>query len=285
MTREELLKRKNFIGASEVPAILGTSPYMTRTEVWEDKINPEVVEKEDNEQMALGRKLEPEARKMFVAILPKLGEVEEELPARECLHPEYPFMRASLDCANKEGPVRIFAEIKCQWDKDWELGEVVPPKYEYQVQAQFLVSGCNNGYFVGIHHKTKEFKVFKVLPDPLKMKLILDECIHFWWCVQTKTKPDLTHQDYKVVKNEEAEMLTRAYFKFGEAIAALEKKREEAKERLISFCDHPRVMIDGVKFVNVVRKGSIPYSSIPEIQKMDLESYRSKPTSYWKIGE
>lgn len=281
---QELLARKGWIGASDSPAIMGASPWRTRMDIWRDKTSPEVMRIEDNEYMVRGRELELWGREMFESILAKHGEVEERLPARDVIHPEYPFIRASLDCANSEGPVRIFAEIKAQWEKDWAVN-AVPEKYEWQLHHQFLVTGATRGYFIGIHHKRDEIKVIRLERNEEKIQRLLSALIHFWYCVQSGTPPEPTDQEYVQVSYPEAEMHALEYTQLTHEIERLEARRELVKEMMLAQCKHPKTWIGHLKLNKITRVGQIDYKSIPEIQYLDLEQYRRPSSEFWKISE
>ena len=55
--------RSNYIGGSDVAAILGLSKYLTPYEVWESKVNGS--RQDDNPAMLWGRLLEPVVIKHF----------------------------------------------------------------------------------------------------------------------------------------------------------------------------------------------------------------------------
>lgn len=58
-----LQRRRRVIGASEIGAVIGVNPYMSKADVWLSKVRG--VQVEDNEHMRAGRLLEPVILEMF----------------------------------------------------------------------------------------------------------------------------------------------------------------------------------------------------------------------------
>jgi len=67
-------------------------------------------------------------------------------------------------------------------------------------------------------------------------------------------------------------------------IKFLKIKEKEEAERLKSICGEETTSFNGYTYKNIERKGSIKYTLIPELKKINLEQYRSEPTSYWKLS-
>ena len=58
-----LERRRRVIGASEIGAVIGVNPYMSKADVWLSKVRG--VQVEDNEHMRAGRLLETVILEMF----------------------------------------------------------------------------------------------------------------------------------------------------------------------------------------------------------------------------
>jgi predicted phage-related endonuclease len=58
-TRETfLLDRKLGIGGSDIAPIMGLSPYSTPLDVYREKMNPEIIYKEETEDLKRGKRVE-----------------------------------------------------------------------------------------------------------------------------------------------------------------------------------------------------------------------------------
>jgi putative phage-type endonuclease len=283
MDRQEWLKwRQRGIGSSDAPIIMGASPWKTRIQLYHDKTATEVTETSSNWAMQKGNELEPIARVKFTSWY-NISEGGEILfQPRLCVLNEYPFLKASLDAANPQGEVDVFAEIKFQGKNDFAF-QGVPDKYFWQLQHQHLVTGGKaKAFFVGIN-ANEVIKVLPVEPDIEAMRKLLAECILFWECVQQKIEPEETPQDFKIVLGKEHEDLANHYVELSKKIEALEEAKELVKKSLITLCEHPRNIIGPLRLTQVNRVGNVDYAKVPELKGVDLEQYRKKPSTFWKL--
>ena len=133
-TPEWLENRKNFIGASDAPIIMGESPWCTPLGLWEQKVGITPPPKE-NYAMRRGSAMESSAREAFND---KIGMLT--LP-QVVYHPKYDFMMASLDGLSVDETIAV--EIKCPGVKAHALAieGKVPIYYKAQLQHQMECSG------------------------------------------------------------------------------------------------------------------------------------------------
>lgn len=167
-TPEWLKWREQGIGASEASAVMGDSPWQTPRELAEVKLGMRVVE--ESEAMSRGKRLEPEARAMYMNI------TGIEVRPVCIVHPKYNWLRASLDGLSLDGTVAL--EIKCpgKWPHFNTCKHNVVPKYYYsQLQHQFMASGG----------KIKRIDYFSYRPD--------DQTVKPCWLI--KVYPDKEYQD------------------------------------------------------------------------------------------
>lgn len=127
MNREQfLLDRKKGIGGSDCAAILSVSPWKTPLDVYNDKLNPDVVD-EMNENMRRGILAEEFVLKEYVD---RSGEtIETNIPT--IVSSEYPFMRANIDARIKGQNVIIEAKTTKANISAWDNG--LPEYYKAQV--------------------------------------------------------------------------------------------------------------------------------------------------------
>jgi putative phage-type endonuclease len=133
-THEWLKWRHLGIGASDAPVIMGENPWKDISELLRDKRGA-VKKQFENETMARGTKLEPEARKRYVQ---RRG--VDVQPA--CLQStQYDWLRASVDGLSVDG--KSVVEIKCGnsvYRRTAESGQV-PDYYYGQLQHALAVTG------------------------------------------------------------------------------------------------------------------------------------------------
>jgi putative phage-type endonuclease len=133
-THEWLSWRRQGIGASDAPVIMGQSPWQKAPELLRLKTG-QMEERPANGAMQRGKNLEPLARRAYAS---HTG-IEVEPVCVQSL--AYPWMRASLDGLSADG--RRVVEIKCPGEKDHQLADAgqVPEKYYAQLQHILAVTG------------------------------------------------------------------------------------------------------------------------------------------------
>ena len=135
---------KQTISATESPALLGASPYLTRWMLWQKFANGIEPEREESSRMNWGKAMQP-------LIIKRVAEERklEVLPNDETY-----VRRGLLGCTRDatiispdHGPGAL--EIKCvfdyeQWGRKWKGGTEVPREIEIQLQQQMCVG--NGGF-------------------------------------------------------------------------------------------------------------------------------------------
>ena len=136
-TPEWLEIRKNCIGASDLAAILGVSPWMTAFDLWEIKMG--LREVTQTSAMKRGADMEEMARLSYIFL------TGHHVEPTVLFHKELPYMMASLDGYNASLPVAV--EIKCGNKGDHinagKKGKI-PEKYYPQLQHQIEVAGLDS---------------------------------------------------------------------------------------------------------------------------------------------
>jgi putative phage-type endonuclease len=184
--------RTKGLGASDVPAVMGESPWTTPFELWTQKtglLERPVPNQYQLSAMKRGTDLEPTVRKMFES------QVGLPYPAVSAEHEEYEFLRASFDGYNESN--NTIVEIKCpnKVDHSKATEGQVPTKYISQVQQQLAISKAKLCYYVSWDGKSPSLAVVEVLPDLEMQKRITEACVDFWKRVQHKILPDVRKED------------------------------------------------------------------------------------------
>lgn len=180
--REHWLRlRMEDLTSTEVAALFGISPYLTRFELHHRKRSGEVVEFEPTERMRWGTRLED-------AIAAGIAEDRGWKTRRINRYMRIPDLRAGssfdyeivgdetaiLEVKNVDGI--IFAQ---QWEEADDGSIEAPPHIEIQVQHQLLVSGREKAY-IGALIGGNRVVVLERVPDPAVQQRIIEEVGAFW---------------------------------------------------------------------------------------------------------
>ena len=172
------------LGGSDVAAVMGLSPYLTRAELLAEKAV--FSERESSFAMRRGTRLEPDARNLYAS-------TRRCHAVPQCVeHEEASWIRASLDglCRpidSAAGEHQWAIEIKapCWQDHDRALAGLLPVHYIPQCQYQLFVTGLPCVDYVSFNNgqrfpQSAWLAVVPVEPDAEFMARMLDECEKFW---------------------------------------------------------------------------------------------------------
>jgi putative phage-type endonuclease len=264
-TEAWLSYRSRGLGSSEAAAILGVSPYLTRYQLWEQKLGiaPPF---EGNYATERGHRLEPIARaqvelELGIEFSPLLAE-----------HLNYPFLRASLDGYSSE--LDAVLEIKCPGKEDHALAMSgkVPEKYWPQVQFQLFVTNAKKVIYYSFDGE--KGCIVEALPDLAFIGNMVKECLSFWELIQTKTPPELSDRDIVEVSDDDMLELANEFERLELESKQLEARLLEVRKKLIEKSTHARTKVGKVMVTRSVRAGSVDYSKVPELKSADLSLYR-----------
>lgn len=277
-TQEWLEWRKGLITASDVPIIMGVSPYSTARELWERRKGL-LAEVQDNPGMRRGRELEPVARDLAEKSIDGFFQ-----PAC-CQSDEYPFMGASLDgLALGTGDV---LEAKCPSEDDHliAMNGNVPSKYLPQVQAQAIATGCNKLYYASYRPGAKqEFVLLNLSGAELRLQADQSKLVErvrvFWESLESDTYPLSLEQT----------QIAQAWAHAQIALDAAKAEEERLREQLLSLVDKEmdRQEINGVLITRSVRQGAIDYKAVLKALNVDppedvLKDARKKDSISYRL--
>lgn len=263
-TTEWLAWRRDKLGASNAPIVMGVSKFSTPHKLW-----AEMTGKREsfagNWATERGNFWEPFARSRYEL------RSDLDLPATIAVHPRYKFITASLDGYNKEAGVVL--EIKIPGAEVFEAAKanICHKSYYPQVQQQLMVTGAKECHFYCCkvekdqtgHERIVDDALVIVKPDEAYQKELLLKLIEFYSFVQQDIPPPLTDADYleaddqssvflfskmKQIKLEivsREKLLEKVEAELARLEAELGEVREEAIEHVETF-NHPRVTAVGV---------------------------------------
>ena len=273
-TKEWLELRKNHIGASDAPVIMGVSPWRTPYQLWQEKLGLGTAQAE-NSAMRYGKEMEETARRTYESYTGNL--VSPEI----VFHPEKKFMMASLDGLSLDRSIAV--EIKTSNADDHELAKKgkIPEKYFPQVQHQLACLNLNLLHYFS--YRSGEGVIVEVERDEAFIQRLYLEEGNFWDKVLSLDAPDLSERDYVKITDEDFERLASEWGNLTKQLAALEKKEKEYRAALIARANGQNAKGNGVSLTKIVRKGTVDYKKVPELIGVDLEAYRKEPVESWRI--
>ena len=182
-TRQEWLDlRRTGIGASDIAAVLGVSPWSTPRQVWIQKTTPEAPEAMTNEDMEWGLRME--------GLI--LAEAEDRLgldfvPQLLVRSDERPWMMATVDGIT-DGAVLEVKKVD-----DWSWDEI-PDHYMMQVQWQLAVTGYDKGWIAALH-RGRRLELYPVLRDEEVIAGLVEAGERFWLLVEQVEPPPVSADD------------------------------------------------------------------------------------------
>ena len=205
-SREEWLEaRKDGLGASDAPALLGVSPWKNNVQLWEEKCGVTIPEDiGDNPAVKYGNDAEPLLRQFFMLDHPEYG--LSFTPYKIIRHQDYPFITCTPDGELLENVTdrRGGLEIKTTqilspvgW-QHWK-GRI-PDNYYAQVCHQMLATGwefvellVQIKYTTASGEDRKETRHYKIEREDARedIDLVEQEAIRFWRCVEQRKRPNL----------------------------------------------------------------------------------------------
>lgn len=194
--------RNQFIGASEVGALFGCSPFLTKFQMWHLKKGNVVAPKLEGERLTWGTRLES-----IIAngIAEDNGMTINFVGYRQT-HPSIPGMAATLDfeildseaktpgCFEIKNKDRsVFYDSWMQEDKTIEA----PLDIELQLQHQMMVTGYEFGA-LGVLVGGNESYLIRRDPHEKVQKAIQERIEQFWETIEKNIEPEPTsHKDLK----------------------------------------------------------------------------------------
>lgn len=275
-SQEWIAWRNSVITSTDASIIMGSNPWETPFKCWQRKLGL-VEEKQTNEAMERGKRLEPEARAHFKDkyLMPMMNPLVVEST-------EFDFLGASLDgFSEKENSI---LEIKCGSAKLHSMaafGEI-PEYYKDQMQHQLLVTGADRCFYYS--YSGEEGICIEVLPDEKYEEKFLPKAREFLKCLVLFEPPPLQEKDYINMEEnplwkEQAEL----YKNICQDIKNLENRKEVYRKELIRLSGNNSCTGHGLKVIKTMMRGRVNYDEIEEIKNLNLDKYRKPSTILWKI--
>lgn len=188
LTAEQLEVRRTGVGASEVAAVVGLSPYETALDVWARKTRRAPPDRE-TDAMQLGNLLEPVVLELYRQ---RVGPVV-PAGAETLRHGRYRFALATPDGFAEEGARLVECKTAgARTREQWGEGlDEVPVQYLVQVQWQLLVTGRERAHLAALLLGDQDFRVYEIERAPRLIEQLVERVARFWRDnVANDTPPD-----------------------------------------------------------------------------------------------
>lgn len=276
-TDQWLAFRRDKIGASDAPVIMGDSPWSTPYQRWQEKLGL-IAPKKTTKAMQWGLDQEQTARDIFRL------HTEIEVKPQVTISLLYPWMIASMDGVSENGHVGV--EIKCPGVADHESAKrnLVPTKYYAQLQHQHAVGEFDKLFYASLG-KDGTFALFEVPRDDKYISKLIEKEKEFYDCICNFEPPNLCDSDYNIHFDDEFKTAAEGWLEAKTQAKAFKAKEEEYRRRLIALSDGRPSKGHGVKMASHPRKGAVDYGYIEDLIGINFEQYRKPPTTVWLIQE
>jgi len=225
--REWLELRRSGLGASDVAAVVGESPWATPLQVWMSKVEDDAPEAETNEDMEWGLRME---RLILDETCARLG-ADPALYAPLLRSAERSWMMATPDLLATTDGISVVIEAKKVDAWPWDE---IPPQYMYQVQWQLAVAGYEVAYLAALH-RGRRLELYMVERDEEVIGRLVEAGGRFWESVEAVEPPPVSAADNEYLGDlwpDSVDSAAEIPEDLAEELAAAKAASKEAKERL-----------------------------------------------------
>lgn len=222
-----LAQRRNGIGASDIAAVLGISPWKTPLQLYMDK-RGELPPQEDAPQLRRGRMLEPLVLDFYA------DETGHQVTRQqECVVGAEPWMLATLDGFDAIDNAPVEAKTVNAFSAQ-EFGEhgsdEVPLHYSAQVHWQMMLTDASTGYLAALIG-SDDFRIFTIQRDRDLESMLIARAAEFWQRVQAGNPPEpYSEVDVKLLYPRDTGSSIEATPEIADAVAELAALKAQAKD-------------------------------------------------------
>jgi len=271
---EWLAFRKTHIGASDIPSIMGTSPFKTKAALWLEKFKDAPVYV--NDAMREGARKEAQGRVLLYKLTGELfiPEVHE--------HPTIPYASASLDGVSESG--NLICEIK----HPGKLSKKIPLHYYQQIQWQLFCIGEPFAKCLYLERLDDDnYYLEEVSRDDACICELLKEANDFWVPLPGEVCPYSASRDFQWM-GEESEEAQAQWIEKKKALDRATLEEKDAKARVLDYTDGLSSLGKYVRVLVSERKGLVDWEKLCAALNIDantVEKYRKTPVNSIRITE
>jgi putative phage-type endonuclease len=272
--------RKSRICSSDIAAVMGVSPYLTKRELYYEKKDcwPKGLGKKGNDFIfSKGHEFEAKARAEY-------SKFSDANFVPVCV--EEGAFGASLDGLYE--PERRGIEIKYMGDaarKELYVNDELNVHYYYQNQWQIYVAQLDSVDIIA--GNDKDIVIQNIPRNKSCIGNLVKQTNDFIECLRTDKMPPMSDRDIYVLEEDEE---YQKIYELKENTEMLKQRIEEQEEELkakISILTKKIptncAQYGRIKLLKITRKGNVDYSSIIPAG-IDLEKFRKASSSFWKVA-
>jgi putative phage-type endonuclease len=176
LTKEQLEARKNYLGGSDLAAILGLSRWKTALEIWGEKtgeLEPEDIS--EKLHIRVGNKLEQSVGELFTEETGlQIEKVDETF-----FHPTHKFLGANIDrkIVGKDEGLEI--KTASSWKlHEWD-DENIPQEYYLQCMWYLAMTGLKKWHIICLIGNS-DLKIVPIERDEDLIKSMIEKAVEFW---------------------------------------------------------------------------------------------------------
>ncbi len=234
-TEKDRENRRNYIGGSDMGAILGLSPYKTRLQLYLEKIGEAQDDVLNEGAVFWGNTLEPVIANHFA----RLNKCSISNSNRVAYHDKFEYMRGELDYHIVEGfgePGVLEIKTASAWlTSEWSEGdsENVPAHYLAQLQWYMGLFGYSYGV-LAVLIGGQDYREYMVEYDVTLFDHMVKAAEEFWRRVEDRDPPLATADDVKLLKDRSINDRTELVVFGGDPMRSNLKRLACAKARATS---------------------------------------------------
>lgn len=283
-TKDVTLNRLNFLGGSEIAAVMGQSRWCTQYKLWAIKTGKiPAPDLSNNEAVQIGSKLEQFVAELFSE---KTGKKVRRAP-KVYQHQKYPFLVAHIDRLIEKSDELL--EVKtCSAYKLEEWENKIPREYVLQVMFYLGITGKKRGWLCCLIGGQKfDYKVIDF--DEELFNLMVEKAVKFWEMVQKDIPPVIVPDDSETlgeVFSEHTDDMIESQ-ELNERVAyvqELKMHRDEINKEIkeietelkATIQDKAGILTDEYKVTWKNQKGAYVYDKEQMIQDGVFEKYSSQ---------
>jgi putative phage-type endonuclease len=268
--------RRQGIGASDAPVIMGETPFKTPKTLWSLKTG-RIEEEPAGPAARRGRELERFARRAYER---QTGIQMEPL----CLvHEGFEWMRASLDGLSFDGSTLL--EIKCPLslrDRASAREGRIPSQYHAQLQHQLEVSRAERAHYWSFHGS--DGILIEIRPDREYAERLVEAEATFWQLVKEDRWPKLVNDELDLGADPAWREAAVRYREIRLQLEGATAEEHRLRATLEGLATARRTYGCGVELLKSSRKGAVDYAAVAELRGVNLEPYRKPPVAVVKIN-
>lgn len=247
--------RRDGVGASEVAAICGLSPYASALSVWIDKTRGR--EETDSDELAYGREMEGAIIARFAR---ESGKCVKSHPYAVWRSVRWPWMTCTPDawCCDENAGV----EAKTQFP--YHRTGAIPLAWELQAQAQMAVMGWERVY-IPTYYGGRQFEILTVERDEETIEEIARITKTFWELVTSDTMPEPGHLDAQALAE---------YFPPVDAVMVLSPEGVELVRRIRAQQELVRMQQESLEVSKNLLRALMASATVAEFEGEVLATWR-----------